>query len=107
MFELEASHKLSIQSHTRCRERYAEVADDRDYDEGISPVEASSSGHVVNAYQCSQTVLKTNTEKHLPRQNDHYNLRSKRAPPTLGEMSEKIRLLIRKVDPPAAPKKKT
>lgn len=40
-------------------------------------------------------------------QNDHYNIRSKGDPPTLGEMQEKLRLLMRKVDPLAAPKKKT
>lgn len=54
-------------------------SEDKDYDKGIGPIEASSFGHVVNAYQCSQAVPKTNTEKHPPRQNDHYNLRSKGA----------------------------
>jgi len=75
--------------------------DDRDYDKGIAPIEASSSRHVVNAYQCSQAMPKTNTEKHPQRQNDRYNLRSKGAQPTLREMKEKITLLMRKVDSPS------
>jgi len=31
--------------------------------EDVAPDEASSFGHVVNMYQCSQAMLKTNTEK--------------------------------------------
>jgi len=56
-----------------------------DNDEGLAPGEASSSGHVVNMYPCSQAALKMKTEKKPPKQNDRYNLRSKGAPLTLGE----------------------
>jgi len=36
---------------------------DTDDNEEVAPDEAPSSGHVVNVYECSQVVLKTNTEK--------------------------------------------
>jgi len=52
-------------------------------------------------------VSKKNTEKQPRNKIGHYNLRSKEAPHTLGEMQENIRLLIRKVDPLATPKQKT
>ena len=52
-------------------------------------------------------MSKMNTEKQPRKQTDHRNRRSKGAPSTLGEMQEKIRVLLRRTDPPAAPKKKT
>lgn len=45
-----------------------------------------SSRHVVDAYQCSQVILKMNIENKPQKQNDRYNLGSKGVPPTLGEM---------------------
>lgn len=78
-----------------------------DNDEEVAPDEPSSSRHVVNAYQCSQMMSKMKTKKYPQNKTDHYNMRSKGAPPTLREMQEKIRLLIRKTNPPAAPKQKT
>lgn len=69
------SHTLNVESDMQ------KQLDDKDYDKGIAFVEALSSGHVVNPYQCLQVALKTNAEKHPPRQNDHYNIRSKGAPP--------------------------
>lgn len=71
------------------------------------PGEPSSSGHVVNMYQCSQVGLETNTKKQPQKKDSYYNLRSKGACPIVGEMQEKVRLLMRKVDPPVVPKKKT
>jgi len=50
---------------------------------------------------------KTNTEKQPPRQTNCYNLRSKGAPLTLGEVQENMRLMMRKANPLAAPKQKT
>ena len=41
-----------------------EQPNDRDNDEGIALDEASSSGHVVNAYQCSQAM-----QRQTPRSN--------------------------------------
>jgi len=76
-------------------------------DEEVVVDEASSFGHVVNTYQCSQVMSKTNTEKKPQNKSNCYNIRSKGAPPTLGEMQEKMRLLMRKVDPPTALKQKT
>ena len=58
-------------------------------------------------YQFSQVVSKANTEKQPSKQNNHYNIRSKGDPLTLGEAQEKMRLMLRKVDPPATPKQKT
>ena len=52
-------------------------------------------------------MSKTNTKKQPQKQTNHYNLRSKGAPPTLGEIQEKMRLLMTKSDLPAALKKKT
>jgi len=37
---------------------------DIDDSEEVSPDETLSSRHVVNAYQCSQVILKKNTKKH-------------------------------------------
>jgi len=45
--------------------------------------------------------------KQPQKKNDRYNIRSKGAPPTLGEMQEKVRQLIKKVDPSAASKQQT
>ena len=81
-----------------------EQPEDIDNDEGIALDEASSSGHVVNTYQCSQAMLKMNTKKQPQNKNDRYNLRCKGDPPTLGEVQEKVSLILRKVDPPVAPK---
>lgn len=57
----------------------------------------------MNVYQCSQM----NTKKQTQKKTDHYNIRSKGALPTLGEMQENIRMLIRKVDPLVILKQKT
>ena len=107
MFRLEASRKIFLQSYTRRRKQYAGAAKDTDDDEEVAPNEPSSYGHVVNVYQCSQTMSKTNTKKQPQKQIDRYKLRSKGAPPTLGEIQENMRLLMRKANPPAAPKQKT
>jgi len=48
-----------------------------------------------------------NIEKQPQKKNDCYHLRSKGAPPTLEEMQEKVRQLIKKTDPPAASKQQT
>ena len=66
------------------------LVSDIDNDEDDAPNEASSFGHAVNMYQCSQAMIRT-----------------KGAPITVLEVQEKMRLLLRKVDPPAAPKQKT
>lgn len=84
-----------------------EQLEDTNDDEEVAPDEPSSSGHVVNTYQCSQEMPKMNTKKQPQKKNDHYNLRSKWAPLTLGEAQENMRLLMRKVDPLATPKQKT
>ena len=52
-------------------------------------------------------MAKMNTEKQPQKQTHHYSLISKGAPPTLREMQEKVRLLIRKIDPPAPSKQQT
>ena len=49
-----------------------EKLEETDNDEEVAPNEAPGSGHVVNAYQCSQVVSKTNTEKQPQKKNDHY-----------------------------------
>ncbi len=54
-----------------------------------------------------QAMPKTNTEKQPQKKNDHYNLKSKGVPLTLGEAQEKMRLFLRKGDPPTTPKQKT
>lgn len=59
---------------------------DTNDDEEVAPDETQSSGNVMKAYKCWQVISKMNIEKHPQKQNDHYNLRSKGAPPTLGEM---------------------
>lgn len=84
-----------------------EQSRDVNNDEDVSPGEPSSSRHVVNMYQCLQAGLETNTEKQPQKPDARYNLRSKGAPPTVGEMEEKVRLLMRKVDPPVVRKQKT
>lgn len=48
-----------------------------------------------------------NTKKQSKNKNYHYNLRSKGAPPTLEEMQEKVKWMIKKVDSLAASKKQT
>lgn len=65
-----------------------EQLEDTDDNEEVAPNEAPCSGHVVNAYQFSQEILKINTEKQPQKQNYHYHLRSKGAPHTLEEMQE-------------------
>lgn len=40
-----------------------EQLEDKDNDKVFAPDEASSYGHVVNMYQCSQATLKSNIEK--------------------------------------------
>jgi len=40
-----------------------EQPEDTDNDKEVAIDEASSFGHVVSAYQCSQEMSKTNTEK--------------------------------------------
>jgi len=84
-----------------------EQLEDTDNDKEVSPDEPSRSGHIVKAYQCLQMMSKMNNKKQAQKQTNHYNLRSKGVPPTLREKQENIRLLIRKTDPPAAPKQKT
>lgn len=84
-----------------------EQLEDVDDNEEVSLDEAQSFGYVVNAYQCSQVISKMNTEKQPQKKNDHYNIRSKGDPPTLEEMHEKVRQLIKKVDPLATSKQQT
>jgi len=48
-----------------------------------------------------------NTGKQPQKKNDHYNLKSKGAPPTLGKMQEKMRQLMRKANPLATWKQET
>ena len=50
--------------------------------------------------------MNTNIEKQPQKKNDRYNLRSKGSLPTLGEIKEKTRFLMRKVDPLVTPKQK-
>lgn len=52
-------------------------------------------------------MLKTNTKKKFPKKNDRYNLRSKGDPPTLVEVQENMRFLLRKDYPVATPNHKT
>lgn len=63
-----------------------EHSEDTDDDEEVALDEPSSSGNVVNAYQCLQSRSKMNTKKWPQKKNDRYNLRSKGAPLTLGEV---------------------
>ena len=84
-----------------------EQLEDTDDDEEDALDETSSVGHVVNAYQWLQVMSKTNTEKKSQKKNDRYNIKSKGDPPTLGEMQEKVRVLIKKAGPPATPRQKT
>lgn len=72
------SHKLNVERNMQ------EKLEDTSNDEDVAPDETSSYGHVVNAYQCSQVILKTNTKKQPQKKNDHYNIRIKGAPHTLG-----------------------
>ena len=76
-----------------------EQPEDTDDSEEFALDETPSFVHVVNTYQCLQVISKTNTDKQPQKKNGHYNLRSKGAPSTLGEMKEKVRQLIKKVDP--------
>lgn len=59
----------SICSHTLDTEsNMQEQKEDIDDDEEVAPDETSSSRHVVNAYHCSQVMLKTTTEKQPPKE---------------------------------------
>lgn len=95
------AHKLDVDGDIH------EQSEDTDDNKEVSHDEAPCFGHVENAYKCSQVVSKMNTEKRLTKKNDRYNLRSKEVPPTLEDMQEKVRWLIKKADPPATWKQQT
>lgn len=59
---------------------------DTNNDEDVAPDETWSTGQVINMYQCSRAMQKTNTKKKPHNKNGRYNLRSQEAPPTVGEI---------------------